>query len=172
MVAIPALRISLQVLYVIMMYVSVYPVVITMRNSNVYEERSLGIYADDPSLSGEKRQKDTILETLKRRLTGQSIQESRSYFVRQQLRAQLAHDVWWIVLAVFLVMIVEASQFERNPAAFSVFHVIFEVVSAYGCVGISLGVSNDSYSFSGSWSRLSKLILCAVMMRGRHRGLP
>ena len=30
-----------------MMYISVYPVVITMRHSNVYEERSLGIYADD-----------------------------------------------------------------------------------------------------------------------------
>jgi hypothetical protein len=31
-----------------MMYISVYPVVITMRHSNVYEERSLGVYADDP----------------------------------------------------------------------------------------------------------------------------
>ncbi|KAI7573971.1 TrkH-domain-containing protein, partial [Hortaea werneckii] len=40
-VSIPTLRISLQVLYVVMMYISVYPVVITMRNSNVYEERSL-----------------------------------------------------------------------------------------------------------------------------------
>lgn len=39
--------ISLQVLYVIMMYISVYPVVITMRHSNVYEERSLGIYSGD-----------------------------------------------------------------------------------------------------------------------------
>ncbi len=47
-VSIPNLRIGLLILYVIMMYISVYPVVITMRNSNVYEERSLGIYADDP----------------------------------------------------------------------------------------------------------------------------
>lgn len=37
-VTISDLRISLQVLYVVMMYISVYPVVITMRNSNVYEE--------------------------------------------------------------------------------------------------------------------------------------
>ncbi|KAK4964122.1 hypothetical protein LTR66_012464, partial [Elasticomyces elasticus] len=37
-VPISSLRIALQVLYVIMMYISVYPVVITMRNSNVYEE--------------------------------------------------------------------------------------------------------------------------------------
>ncbi len=35
-IAIPNLRIGLQVLYVIMMYISVYPVVITLRHSNVY----------------------------------------------------------------------------------------------------------------------------------------
>jgi Trk-type K+ transport system membrane component len=50
--------------------------------------------------------------------------------------------------------------------------VIFEVVSGYGCVGISVGVPDDAYSFCGSWHTLSKLILCAVMIRGRHRGLP
>ncbi|KAL2045367.1 hypothetical protein ABVK25_012168 [Lepraria finkii] len=46
-VPIANLRIGLLILYVIMMYISVYPVVITMRSSNVYEERSLGIYVDD-----------------------------------------------------------------------------------------------------------------------------
>ena len=29
-----------------------------------------------------------------------------------------------------------------------------------------------NYSFSGALSPLSKLIICAVMLRGRHRGLP
>ena len=35
-----------------------------------------------------------------------------------------------------------------------------------------MGLPNASYSFSGAWHGLSKLILCAVMLRGRHRGLP
>ena len=39
-------------------------------------------------------------------------------------------------------------------------------------VGISVGVPDNAYSFAGSWHKLSKLILCAVMLRGRHRGLP
>jgi len=39
-------------------------------------------------------------------------------------------------------------------------------------VGISVGVPDNAYSFCGSWHKLSKLILCAVMLRGRHRGLP
>jgi len=184
-VSIPSLRISLQVLYVVMMYISVYPVVITMRNSNVYEERSLGIYTDENDPDYEQPHQ---LENNNNNNTGTQTEETRqsffkrslanfqhrkkSYFVRQQLRAQLAHDLWWIVLAVFLIMIIEGSQFESSPATFSVFNVIFEVVSGYGCVGISVGLPDEAYSFCGAWHVLSKLVLCAVMMRGRHRGLP
>lgn len=181
-VSIPTLRISLQVLYVLMMYISVYPVVITMRNSNVYEERSLGIYADEPGHNGSEMQRERVernklwrgIAGLHRRWKGapEASENVPHQFLRQQLRAQLAHDLWWIVLAVFLIMIVEGSQFESNPAVFSVFNVIFEVVSGYGTVGISVGVPWAAYSFCGSWHTLSKLILCAVMLRGRHRGLP
>ena len=39
-------------------------------------------------------------------------------------------------------------------------------------MGISVGAPNEAYSFSGAWHAVSKLILCAVMLRGRHRGLP
>ncbi|KAK5121341.1 hypothetical protein LTR85_005507 [Meristemomyces frigidus] len=197
-VSIPSLRISLQVLYVVMMYISVYPVVITMRNSNVYEERSLGIYAEDvqegdenevdgtkkkmasssgsPSSSGfilrrAKTIRDHFLPTTGPNAPTQPA-ESNSHFVRQQLRAQLAHDAWWIVLALFLIMIIEAPHFQREPATYSVFNFLFEIVSAYGCVGISVGLPGVDYSFCGGWHTLSKLILCAVMLRGRHRGLP
>lgn len=52
------------------------------------------------------------------------------------------------------------------------FSVIFEVVSAYGTVGLSLGVPYADYSFSGAWHVLSKLVLLTVMLRGRHRVLP
>lgn len=48
MIAIPSLYIGVQVLYTIMMYISCFPVVITLRHTNVYEERSLGIYSGDP----------------------------------------------------------------------------------------------------------------------------
>ena len=50
--------------------------------------------------------------------------------------------------------------------------IIFEVVSAYGTVGISVGLPTQAYSFSGAWHGASKLVLCLVMLRGRHRGLP
>ncbi|KAL8779440.1 MAG: hypothetical protein Q9194_001448 [Teloschistes cf. exilis] len=196
-VTVANLRIGLLILYVIMMYISVYPVVITMRNSNVYEERSLGIYSDDPSDSASNsaltKQKSGIPPTpkealisgitgLKRRLTVMpngsnsaskpAALETRGYFVRQQLRGQLAHDLWWVVLAILFITITETSSFERDPKTYSVFNIIFEVISAYGTVGLSVGLPDQAYSFSGGWHALSKLILCAVMIRGRHRGLP
>jgi potassium uptake Trk family protein len=169
-VPISSVRISLQVLYVIMMYISVYPVVITMRNTNVYEERSLGIYADDPDYVANRSESKTGF--FARLLTTTRVDETTQYFVRHQLRAQLSHDIWSIVLAVFLISCFEAKNFERDPVVYSVFNIIFETVSAYGCVGISVGLPDQAYSFAGSLSTCSKLVLCAVMIRGRHRGLP
>ncbi|KAE8446307.1 hypothetical protein EG329_012054 [Mollisiaceae sp. DMI_Dod_QoI] len=216
-ISITSLRIGLQVLYVIMMYISAYPVVITMRHSNVYEERSLGIYASDAfdfspdseaqdppphhtynpsikdlpklgSLAGKfKRTLTTTLDNLSTPFsphplptnTNPNLNPSKpnrsttgKQFVRLQLRGQLAHDLWWLVLAILLISCIEVSNFDRDPTTYSVFNIIFEVVSGYGCVGISTGLPNEAYSFSGGWHKASKVILCAVMVRGRHRGLP
>lgn len=176
--SITSLRIGLQVLYVIMMYISAYPVVITMRHSNVYEERSLGIYAQDEPYSPGGPRIGTPASQLRRALSKAitSPFPSGAYnahdFMRQQIRGQLAHDLWWLVVAILLISCIEVSNFERDPVAYSVFNIMFEVVSAYGCVGISPGIPNKSYSFSGGLHTASKLILCAVMLRGRHRGLP
>jgi Trk-type K+ transport system membrane component len=155
-----------------MMYISVYPVVITMRNSNVYEERNLGIYADDPSVNegGDSQQSSSSVDSPNP--FSKRIPRGRTYFVQHQLRLQLAHDLWWLALAVIIISIIEAGNFTRDPITYSVFNIIFETVSAYGCVGISTGLPNQAYSFSGGLHTLSKLVLCAVMIRGRHRGLP
>ncbi|KAJ5176979.1 Low-affinity potassium transport protein [Penicillium canariense] len=168
-VNISALQLGTQVIYVVMMYISVYPVVITMRHSNVYEERSLGIYADDPSMNEDDQESSSESSGSRLSMTPAS---GRISFIRHQLRAQMAYDLWWIALAVIIICIVEAGQFTRDPVTFSAFNIIFETVSAYGCVGISTGLPNQLYSFSGAWHTLSKLVLCAVMIRGRHRGLP
>jgi Trk-type K+ transport system membrane component len=177
-ISITSLRIGLQVLYVIMMYISVYPVVITMRSSNVYEERSLGIYADDVSQETEGLKLGTMASQLRRTFTRSlstpfiSRSSSANQFVRQQIRGQLAHDLWWLVIAILLISCIEVGNFDRDPVTYSVFNITFEVVSAYGCVGISPGLPNEAYSFSGGFHIASKLIMCAVMLRGRHRGLP
>ncbi|KAI8724730.1 Potassium transport protein [Fusarium sp. LHS14.1] len=204
-VSISSLYPAVQVLYMIMMYVSVYPVSITMRHSNVYEERSLGIYEDDPQVLEEESGNalPTIAEepgrpTLRRRVTAavnktahKTVKRSMTFhgvgviappkgpddnsrisFIGQQIRGQLAHDMWWLVIPVIAIMIIETRNFLDKPLEYSVFNILFEVVSAYGNVGLSMGVSNNSYSLSGGMHTGSKLILCMVMIRGRHRGLP
>ncbi|KAB8215050.1 cation transport protein-domain-containing protein [Aspergillus novoparasiticus] len=164
-VAISSLQIGTQVIYVVMMYIAVYPVVITMRSSNVYEERSLGIYAGEPT------PKANPLDHHQEK-SPKTVPTSRLYFVKQQLHVQLAYDIWWLALAVIIISIVEAGSFTRDPVVYSVFNIIFETISAYGCVGITTGLPDQAYSFSGGWHSLSKVVLCAVMLRGRHRSLP
>ncbi|KAJ5188168.1 Cation transporter [Penicillium cf. griseofulvum] len=174
-VTIADLRQGLLVLYVLMMYVSAYPVTLTMRNTNVYEERSLGIYAHDesPDSPANTSRSNVAMNLIRHHLGRPGLSEtSRGYFVHQQLRSQLSHDLWWIALAVFFIAIAESDHYDSQPVAFSTFNIIFEVVSAYGCVGVSLGFPGKNYSFCGAWHTISKLILAAVALRGRHRGLP
>lgn len=49
---------------------------------------------------------------------------------------------------------------------------VFELVSAFGGIGLTLGIPTENYSFCGAFEPLSKLIVIAIMVRGRHRGLP
>lgn len=186
-VTIANLHQGLLVLYVLMMYISALPVLLSIRNTNVYEERSLGIYADDHlaedqrhhaslgTIFGHIKSLFTSSDSDRRSDNGNYIDEnktSRSYFVRQQLRSQISHDIWWICLGVLFISIAEGPSYARDPVTFSTFNIIFEVVSGYGCVGLTVGLPDQNYSFSGSWNVISKLILVAVMLRGRHRGLP
>jgi len=163
-----------------MMYLSAFPITMTIRNTNVYEERSLAIFAEDPPEPEESKQIHLNGRTpfgLARSFTAKSQQPakkgwSREDFIRQQLQSQLGHDVWLLSLAVLFITIVETHSVNTDPMVFSIFNIIFEVVSAYGTVGISVGVPWNAYSFCGAWHTVSKLILCVVMLRGRHRGLP
>ncbi|RKF59527.1 Low-affinity potassium transport protein [Golovinomyces cichoracearum] len=164
-VPIPALFIGLQALYMLMMYISAFPITITMRSSNVYEERSLGIYAREPTSSNDIKKIDGFSDFPLR-------QRDRFYFVQEQLRRQLSHDLWFLVIGVLVIICTEAPNYNRDPQTFAIFNIIFEIVSAYGCVGFSVGLPNNDASFSGAWHSFSRLALCAIMLRGRHRGLP
>lgn len=53
-----------------------------------------------------------------------------------------------------------------------IFPIVFELVSAFGGIGLTLGIPTQNYSFSGAFGSLSKLVVMVIMVRGRHRGLP
>ncbi|KAK5037887.1 low affinity potassium transporter [Exophiala sideris] len=143
---------AIQVSYLIMMYISVFPIAISMRRTNVYEEKSLGIY----NSTGEDDEDD-----------------KEPSYVGAHLRKQLSFDLWYIFLGLFIIAIVEGGQLQNtNEAAFTLFSVLFEIVSAYGTVGLSLGYPTINASFSAEFHVLSKLIIISMQIRGRHRGLP
>lgn len=183
-VAIAATRISLQVLYVIMMFISAYPVAMTIRHSNIYEDRSLGIFKGD--VEDRAADLDAVVDApgspaaLRRTRTGdvastapgQPLSKKAGRFLQQQVRLQLTDDMWLLALAVFLISIIENSSLVSDPVNFSLFNILFEVVSGYATCGISVGIPWAAYSFCGTWHALSKLIMVGVMIKGRHRGLP
>ncbi|KAL1849940.1 hypothetical protein Daus18300_013074 [Diaporthe australafricana] len=271
--SISAVYFDIQVLWLVIMYLETYPGTITMRNSNVYEERSLGIYAGDDETDGNEKpdpgkgdtaqfaaqtllappqgnnmpfsptsafSQSSNLSTrsikklaqvgrrgtafvgrqIQRRMTGfQGVGvsaprrtgrvnggASRSTFfhvtpnpgsspspsnsssatvtsvsaksegevdlVSQHVRSQLSHDIWWMALAMFLIAVIETKHSIMDPETYSVFNIMFEVVSGYTNIGLSLGLPDQAYSFSGGLYTGSKIVMVLVMIRGRHRGLP
>ena len=149
-----------QMLQVIMMYLAVFPLTLLVRTTNVYEERSLGITRDD-----DNGPKNVPHESEQRKVWGK--------FLSIHARRQLAFDAWWLVLSVWIVCIAERGKFRnhRLDGYMTIFNIMYEVTSAYGTVGLSTG-SPGGTSLSGEFSVISKLVIIAMMIRGRHRGLP
>ncbi|KAL6873650.1 hypothetical protein ACP4OV_013732 [Aristida adscensionis] len=85
------------------------------------------------------------------------------------------------IIFVMAVCITERTRLRNDPLNFSTLNMTFEVISAYGNVGLSTGYScsrlqqlhpgsicqDKPYSFSGWWSDEGKLILVLVMLYGR-----
>ncbi|KAL3477140.1 cation transport protein-domain-containing protein [Aspergillus californicus] len=143
----PAVQFSL----LVMMYISAFPIAISVRASNIYEEKALGIYSAEPE-------------------TDES--NGRGY-IMTHMRNQLSFDLWYIFLGIFCICVAESKRImDPSEPGFAVFSIFFEAVSAYGNVGLSLGYPGVATSFSAEFSIFSKLVVCALMIRGRHRGLP
>lgn len=198
---------AIQVSYMLMMYVSVLPLAISIRRTNVYEEQSLGLYgkmsqkdlseeendleepsdtssdsdvdSDDHSRRKSKNKKkkkpknnrnnsseSVISQTNPDKVTAKS-------FIGAHLRKQLSFDLWFLFLGLFIICICENDKIKDDAMAnFNIFSILFEIVSAYGTVGLSLGYPQTNQSFSAQFTVISKLIIIGMLIRGRCRGLP
>lgn len=75
----------------------------------------------------------------------------RSYFI-------FSISLFFIAFAYMMILVFE------NSNAFS---ILFEVVSAYGTVGLSCGLPGTNLSLSGGFSWMGKLLIILVMIVGR-----
>lgn len=71
-----------------MIYIAIFPIAISIRASNIYEERTLGIYSTDSNMDEHN---------------------TRSYII-SYIQNQLTFDLWYIFLGCFCIYISEASK--------------------------------------------------------------
>ncbi|CCC11989.1 unnamed protein product [Sordaria macrospora k-hell] len=150
-----ALHPAVKVSYMIMMYISVLPIAMSIRRTNVYEEMSLGIYNNPEHEEGE----------------GENASPSSDLsYIGSHLRRQLSFDLWFIALFWFMLAISEGPRIMNGET--DMFALMFEIISAYGTVGMSLGYSSGNASLSAIFSTAGKVFIIMTLIRGRHRGLP
>jgi hypothetical protein len=77
----------------------------------------------------------------------------------------------WLFLFVFLICSFDSYQMAPKDPRITVFRVIFEVISAFGGCGLSMGHPTVTSSFATILTIPSKIILILTMCMGRHRGL-
>jgi Cation transport protein len=101
-----------------MMYISVYPIALSVRNTNVYEEHSLGLIGQEDAEQGVELENNLS--------SGRHVCGALScnhgvdgllcsfqvwgHYLPYHARKQLAFDMWWLAGAVILVCI-----FKRGP---------------------------------------------------------
>jgi hypothetical protein len=77
----------------------------------------------------------------------------------------------WLFIFIFLICAFEAPLMTPINPTITVFRVVFEVISAFGGCGLSMGFSSSSPSLAAVLGTSSKVVLIFVMCMGRHRGL-
>lgn len=136
-VNIGALQLGHLALYIITMYISPFPFIVTIQTTR----RNASALAQHPSY---------------------------------QAKRILVRDLTWLAFAIFLICIIEENRESTSVALFpnSFLQIVFEISSAFGTVGLSMGVPNQNYSYSGILHPVSKFIIICIFFCGRHRGLP
>nr|ACD54810.1 unknown [Adineta vaga] len=77
----------------------------------------------------------------------------------------------WLFVFIFLICAFEYHRMAPNDPHITLLKIIFEIISAFGGVGMSLGYPNKATSFASVLSTGSKVLLIVTMLMGRHRGL-
>ena len=93
--------------------------------------------------------------------------------VSAQAVSVLGEELPALFLALLAICIADGSNFKDDPLQkLSVWPTLFELASAYGTVGLSLGYPGSVLSFTAFLSTFSRFVVIGVMLAGRMRKLP
>jgi hypothetical protein len=85
----------------------------------------------------------------------------------------LSQELPALFLALLVICISDGDSFQADPLQkLGVWPTLFELVSAYGPVGLSLGYPGSVLSMSAFLSTFSHFVIIGVMLAGRMRKLP
>jgi hypothetical protein len=104
----------------------------------------------------------------------QSVDQSQP---KQLLEEQFARQFFFrhtsfLLLALLFLSFSEQDLLTNPDKQVNLWYICFEMISAYGAVGLTFGIPGKSYSLCGEMSVYGKLVLMFVMILGKHRGLP
>ena len=86
-----------------------------------------------------------------------------SFVAAQQNMTEL-RDLWWMVISVFAVAAIESDSIVSG--SFEAFDVVFDLVSAYSNVGLSMGVASLPDDGPCKCKDVSKLFFMLMMFLG------
>lgn len=84
----------------------------------------------------------------------------------------MRHRSFYVLVAIVICALSEDKKINENMLKINLGYIIFEIISAYGNIGLSLGLPGKTYSLSGGMSIIGKLVLMSLMLLGKHRGQP
>lgn len=103
------------------------------------------------------------------------MQRRAAAHLRADLVSLISSDVLWLMIALIALSLTERARLFSDPDPmhhFSLFACAFELMSAYGTCGISLGYPGSGNSLAEQFSTPGKLVVMAVMVAGKLRGFP
>jgi Trk-type K+ transport system membrane component len=157
-----------QILFLIFMYIAAYPIAVAIRITAM-RRKVVRLDEHDHEVGAEHlAHEENVNATLEKEDTN-PFATVFSLFVT---------DIFILCFGLFLICSIESWQWRQSYPLYSadffgsIYRTIFDTISAYGTVGLSLGYPGTVVSFCASFSTFSKFVMCCFMMLGRMRMLP
>eukprot|EP00698_Gefionella_okellyi_P014096 TRINITY_DN3894_c0_g1_i2.p1 TRINITY_DN3894_c0_g1~~TRINITY_DN3894_c0_g1_i2.p1 ORF type:complete len:670 (-),score=92.42 TRINITY_DN3894_c0_g1_i2:8-2017(-) len=147
---------TLQFLQMVLMYLAAIPVRWSLRATSKKSPNDMMV---------ERARSEYHLSTGKKSIARQFF----NFIIFEQ--SFMMSDLMLLFICTMIIMLTENTSLFVNNFV-TVFNVMYEVASAYGTVGLSLGYPGTVTSLSAIFGTGAKLVMCAICLIGRHRGLP
>eukprot|EP00759_Apiculatamorpha_spiralis_P050350 PhF_6_TR462/c0_g1_i1/m.187 len=167
--------------WIIAMYLSSYPFIITERTSRVdggQDDETHDHEAPLPEEGGSvfRIQEDMsrFFETIKEGAT--IVEKEQVQEIQEAASETIARELGWLYLVFIWICILENPPLNGDNITGTSVHtrLLFELASAYGTVGLTLpGPAQPALAFTASFTyEFSKVMMLCVMYCGKFRGLP